>query len=616
MNKILLATLLCIVALFSCNNEIENKGQTDNSNAHIFSLVNENYEGATTRTIPEKEERGYSNVSYYLTNSKGEVIRDLKSMYRSESTDIVIEDLHEGSYNLLVLAVKGEHQADGVKINKLNTINDTWVEFPKAIRKSLTAEYFYSNTPFTVASNGEKEVASLDKQIRLKRIIAKVEFPINYKNEYVRTATTKREVELKDISFYANLSANGTFGGNVAVESEDVELSDNNFLLLPPTLPESRLKGSVKLTTRSYTGEEDLAEYSFEQNKLEPNKISIVNTSVEHKDDNSGTAFITTLAYEAGNHKKILQDDEHHDIYTNRQIRSFDTTEPLQIRVQEDGRVNVRFYSPRPLKNVLVKMQIPAISQDYMDFMFFDEIPGFADFYAESPMLKKETVVKTDKGEYVKTDKISIEQLRSAKFKIESDDEFWSRLSKIKVRWNISFGLYGGDPTKEDGAPKGSWMGIRPVHCREAVAMFLNITFLTDMEEHEKMLRDNESQLYGNSGVSEKVTADRVLSQMRESRSMIVGLVYTGEGTVGLGGGTTFGAFEKGWFTHYNDTYSCEIMFHELGHVLGYNHSSAFTYGPWAQKLMNHFYINNLSKLPIDSDKYLNSKENPNRYYK
>ena len=55
-------------------------------------------------------------------------------------------------------------------------------------------------------------------------------------------------------------------------------------------------------------------------------------------------------------------------------------------------------------------------------------------------------------------------------------------------------------------------------------------------------------------------------------------------------------------------------MFHELGHVMGYNHSSAFTYGPWAQQLMNNFYVNNLHKFPIDSPSYLNSRDNPTLY--
>lgn len=616
MNKILLVTLLCFVTLFSCTNEIEHKENIESKGAHIFSLVSENYEGSTRAMTQEEEEKTYSKVIYYLTNSSGEVIQNLRSVYRTESTEIIIEDLHEGEYNLLVLAVKGEHQTDGVKINKVSNISDTWIEFPHPLGRSLKAEYFYSNTPFTVSSNGEKEVTNLDRQIRLKRIISKVEFPTSYNNEYVKTATTKKEVEIKGVSFYSNLAASGTFGGNNTIESTVFDLTEKDFLLLPPTLSDSKLKGNIKITTRAYTGETDISKFSFEQSKLEANKVSAVNTSVEHDDDNSGTAFITKLAYEAGNHKKILQDDEHHTVYTDRQIRSFNTTEPLQVRVEESGRLNIRFYSPRPLKKVLIKAQIPELGDYFFDFIFFDEIPGFADFYAESPMLRKETIVRTDKGEYIRVNKLEPQQLRNAKFKIESEDEYWGKLSNIKVKWNISFGLYGGDPTKEDGAPKGSWMGIRPVHCREAVALFLNFTYMIDMQEHENILRENESILYGNGGVNDKVTAEQVLSQMRQTRTIITGLVYAGGGTLGLGGGTTFGAYEKGWFTHYSDTYSCEIMFHELGHVMGYNHSSTFTYGPWAQRLMNNFYIQNLSKMPIDSDKYLNSKNNPNRYYK
>ena len=78
-----------------------------------------------------------------------------------------------------------------------------------------------------------------------------------------------------------------------------------------------------------------------------------------------------------------------------------------------------------------------------------------------------------------------------------------------------------------------------------------------------------------------------------------------------LGGGSAYGAYQGAYLTHYTNTYSCEIMFHELGHVMGYGHSSSFTYGPWAQSLMNNFYVNNLNKLPVDSPSYLDSKNNP-----
>lgn len=157
-------------------------------------------------------------------------------------------------------------------------------------------------------------------------------------------------------------------------------------------------------------------------------------------------------------------------------------------------------------------------------------------------------------------------------------------------------------------------MGIRPVHCREVVALFINFTYMIDMQEHEEILKENEDLLYGNGGVDDKVTAEKVLSQMRQQRTLQVGLVYPGNGVIGLGGGNIFGAYQSAWVTHYTNAYACEIMFHELGHVMGYNHSSSFTYGPWAQQLMNHFYVNNLHKFPIDSASYLDSKNNPTLY--
>ena len=157
-------------------------------------------------------------------------------------------------------------------------------------------------------------------------------------------------------------------------------------------------------------------------------------------------------------------------------------------------------------------------------------------------------------------------------------------------------------------------MGIRPVHCREAVALFLNFTYMIDMPEHEEILRQNVDRLYGNGGVNDKVSVETVLRQMRQTRTLNVGLVYAGHGVVGLGGGSVFGAYQQAWFQHYFNTYSCEIMFHELGHVMGYSHSSSFTYGPWAQELMNNFYVQHIAEMPIDSPAYLNSAQNPNRY--
>lgn len=135
---------------------------------------------------------------------------------------------------------------------------------------------------------------------------------------------------------------------------------------------------------------------------------------------------------------------------------------------------------------------------------------------------------------------------------------------------------------------------------------------MIDMPEHEEILKQNADRLYDDNG--KLVEVDKVLRQMRQERTLQVGLVYPGNGVIGLGGGSTFGAYQQAWLQHYWNTYSCEIMFHELGHVMGYGHNSSFTYGPWAQELMNHFYVNNLDKLPVNASSYLNSSSNPYLY--
>ena len=69
---------------------------------------------------------------------------------------------------------------------------------------------------------------------------------------------------------------------------------------------------------------------------------------------------------------------------------------------------------------------------------------------------------------------------------------------------------------------------------------------MIDMPEHEEILRANEDRLYGNGGVTDKVTADVVLQQMRQERTLNVGLAYPGNGIIGLGGGSAFWSISIG----------------------------------------------------------------------
>lgn len=616
MRKLTFIGFLCVLLLVSCSQEKYPETSSETNKAGVvFKLQKEDYEGNGSCSS-ENETSLYDQLYYFIVDENGEKVKNIKSYYEASTSEIYTEGLHKGDYRLLVLGIKGNAAEDKAVIYTPERIQDEWLVFPKDLQKPLEAEYFYSQTPFSIieeqTADGIKETASIPNEIAQKRIISRVDFDFSYHNPYVRNAVTDKNLSFGNVQFYTTLAGNGELSGESNGTLDPVSLNQKTSYFFMPVCSGSSLNGNITISTRNYRKEERRQVYGFEHTTLNGNHIHHIETTVTHPDDKDIVMFITPAAYNAGGHKAILQDDETKEVYTNPSLRKFNTAQPLQVSVTEEGKLHARFYSPRKLSNVLIKMQLPQVSSEYFDLAYFDSIPGFCDFYEEIPLIERSVMCRTESGKVIEISKKTAAELSGAVLKIESDDPFWAKLQEIKHGWNIYWGLYGGDPEKEDGGPVGNWMGIRPVHCRESVALFLNFTYMIDMPEHEQILRDNADQLYDDN--KQPVKVEEVLQKMRMARTLQVGLVYPGNGVVGLGGGSTFGCYQQGWFEHYFNTYSCSIMFHELGHVMGYGHSSSFTYGPWAEKLMNNFYVKNIQDMPIDSKNYLNSAQNPHRY--
>lgn len=574
--------------------------------------------GSSLQTRTQDPAR-YDHVEFFVCDAaEGNAVRGLKCLYDKETSVISIEGLREGEYMLQVLGIKGDSSADGAVINRISHVSDVWINFPEDLGRPLSAEYFYSSTPFSVeyvpGPDGSIASADIPGSIGQKRIVGRIDFNVEYSNPYIASAVISETAVLEGPRFYTGMAADGRFSGQSDGTMAGFDLQACSEYLFLPVCEGSGISGTAVVRTREYRGGRIERTYTFSASPVQANTISPVRIEAIHPDDCSGTMFVTEKFYQSGDHALILQDDEPHEIYTDKTLRNFNTAEPLQVGLTDDGRLHVRFYSPKDLTDVLIKALIPELCGEYIDLAYFDRIPAFADFYEKLPFIGKDAVFTTESGRLAEVSGCTAEMLDGAVFKIESEDPYWSKLQGIIHGWNIRFDLYGGDPTRPDGGPNGNWMGIRPVHCREAVAFFLNFTYVIDMPEHEKILYDNLDRLYGNGGVNDKVTPATVLAQMRQNRTINVGLVYTGNYVNGLGGGSAFGVYQGGWLNHYTSRYACEVMFHELGHVMGYSHDSAFTYGPWAQELMNNFYVDHLSELPVDSSTYLNSKQNPNLY--
>lgn len=560
---------------------------------------------------------GYDRVEFAVIDMDGKAVGGLKGFYDQQSSSVNIEGLREGSYRLLVLGVKGDYERDGVEFFRISDVSDTWMTFPEDMESALSAEYFHSSTPFSVKAvhgdGGKELVADVTGAISQRRVVGRLDFSHEFANPHTESAVLSNEVILDSPRFFTGMSADGAFTGTSSAGRIVLDAAEKKEFLFMPTVEGERISGENEIITRDYRGVQVRRVYSFAGGGIVPNHVNGVRIEAVHPDDETGTMFITEKHYIKGGHGTILSDDEHHSVYTDASQRRFNTSEPLQISVEE-GRLHVRFYSPKPLSDVLVKAVLPGTDGEYVDLAWFDRIPAFADFYETLPMAMRTALYRSESGRLVEIPATDAHDISITRFKVESEDPYWSKLQDIRHGWNITFSLYGGDPDREDGGPAGNWMGIRPVHCREAVALFLNFTYMIDMPEHEEILHENQDRLYGNGGPDDKVTPETVLAQMRQERSINVGLVYTGNGVLGLGGGNVFGAYQGGWFNHYTSEYACEVMFHELGHVMGYSHSSAFTYGPWAQELMNRFYVSHISSMPVDSPEYLDSRNSPYLY--
>lgn len=618
MIRILFAICWSCAVLVSCERNEWGAAASPQPEGALFSLRGAGYDGEATRSSA-LEPAGYDRVEFLVVDdASGAVVGNLKGLYHAEGSVLRIEGLREGDYRLLVLGIRGDWSRDRVTVRTIRHIDEEWVSFPADLQKPLTAEYFYSQSPFTVrvTTSPEGVVTSevTGTETLQQRIIGRADFAFTYENPYVRTARISTLATFSGARFHTGMTGSGLFTGQseeLTLETDLEAVASYRFL---PTLESSPLRGEIEVVTRTYRGGEVRRLFDFELARIEANRIGRVTTPVVHPDNNSGTMFVTRRAYDEGSHSQILQDGEPKAVYTDPTQRRFNTAAPLQLSVSDSGELHARFYSPRALSGVLVRARIPKIDTEFLDLAWFDSIPPFADFSERLPQTLRPTVCRSATGRWVELPKMEAADFAGVEFAIESEDPYWTKLTQILHGWTIAFSLFGGDPDRPDGGPVGNWMGIRPVHCREVVAFFLNFTYMIDMPEHEEILRDNQDRLYGNGGVNDKVTPETVLRQMRQSRNLNVGLVYPGYGIVGLGGGSSYGVYQQAWLQHYFNTYSCEVMFHELGHVMGYSHSSSFTYGPWAQELMNNFYVNHLNEMPIDSPSYLNSSSNPTLY--
>jgi hypothetical protein len=117
---------------------------------------------------------------------------------------------------------------------------------------------------------------------------------------------------------------------------------------------------------------------------------------------------------------------------------------------------------------------------------------------------------------------------------------------------------------------------MNPLHARECIAMYTNLAYLFSQDATQKAFIDYEG-LTDNDGTTLLTTAKK--EAIYKDILTRPGFLETGlvRNVSGLGGGNLFAGAEYVLMRHYNKNSEEEIL-HELGHALGFNHSSNMTY--------------------------------------
>lgn len=309
--------------------------------------------------------------------------------------------------------------------------------------------------------------------------------------------------------------------------------------------------------------------------------------------------------YTSENHIIMLQDDEPESIFLDPAQRSFNPRRPVQVSVTENRELQLRAYSPRRIRDLKVWASVEGYPDEFL-LAQFDIVPPFLEFRTPVPFVSADKEYTTAAGKTIlilKNPHLGSEDLA---LRIECEDPYYKKFAAIKTTWSISFSNfeYPNHPY---------WLAMNPAHCREAVAMSLNMAYLFSTQEYQDSLRVNDHRFVDNA--LNTLSAETLLSQSLTRPSFAWGTLHV-QG--GLGGGGTLGLQDVCFLGHYADDKSDNMaLFHEFGHGMGYAHGNNTVISEsggkysWRQMCQSIYLRLSLTKeLPVYSRRFMHSRRN------
>lgn len=551
-------------AFQACSAELKDDMPAPNREAQVTIRLSLADDEVTVRTksASDKEIR---KIWYVIADASGEIFDMPYSEISDDLSSIQIEGLPYGEYTIALLATTGEGKS--VRISEPERLSDRWISNEGPV---VGEDLFFGRLPIII----NREQSAVRKDVTLTHCVGAVKIDMHYANPYVRHFV--RSIRLNfDTPIPASMNAEGVFSGGASLAG--IDMSNGGQILVFPTA--SSTSGFVDITSTRSDGGEFTRRYRFGECNVEPGKITHIDIAYEHPEEDDGRIMVNLDDYAHLPHIDTMWlADEAKDVMYS---RTFQVNKPLQVSLNQSRRLQIRLFSPVPVKGVKIKATMRSISSSSFTLAEFEQLYPFMEAEFDLPMTTRDCVFTTDDGGRIVIPAQPSLSASDISLSVDTgDDPFMKKISLMSDKnWTVSFKNVSYD-----------WsLDMTPALCRHANALVINMAYMFSTEGFDKALMAYEGQIHANNKA-------RVIP-LDEIRRKIVNLNGVnhlrcgncGGGYGGMGGAWFYWLVAYCWTGHYYDVvpandpaehnYTRQAIFHEFGHVLGYGHGYEMTYG-------------------------------------
>lgn len=267
----------------------------------------------------------------------------------------------------------------------------------------------------------------------------------------------------------------------------------------------------------------------------------------------------------------MFEDGEAMSVMTN-ESRRFNVNNVLRVTAVNNTTIEVANFAPVDITDATILATIKGQPQK-IQLLHIGTIKGHRIKQIPYPFIGVQTGYLDVNGKTVDLSAYKTNGIVPAdiSFEFSGTTPLIEKLKKLSIiKWQPK--MHDFDPDNLDN----NWLDEPTAkQFRMFTGFMINFAYMyTDATMKSRIVNE---YVIGNDGVTPLTTAEKEADWIKaQTRTQInCGLTDTRKVT-GLGGGSTFGIAD--WVTLNFMTESYTTPFHEMGHVLGYNHSSSMTY--------------------------------------